>query len=255
MADSRPIALISALPEETAELLRDLVADGAETVAGLIFRRGLIEGQPVILTETGIGKVNAALVTALAVERFGARAVTVSGVAGALDPELGIGDVVVATRLVQHDYGRAIDGGIETYQPGDLPFGRRRAKVGYELAPSLVEAARAVLAGLELPPVPGAGADGVERRPLVRFGAILTGDQFVASEAVRMRLFTEHGAAAVEMEGSAVAQVADAFGIPWLVVRSVSDLAGRESAVDFARFVGPAAIGAARVVRRLLPLL
>ena len=255
MPDVHPIALISALPEETAELLRDFAVDGVETVAGLTFRRGRLDGRSVVLTETGIGKVNAALVTALALDRFRVRAVIVSGVAGALDPDLGIGDVVVATRIIQHDYGRAVDGGIETYQPGDLPFGRRRAKVGYELAPSFIEAAQAALASLDLSPVPSAEVGGTDRRVMVRFGAILTGDQFIASETVRMRLFAEHGAMAVEMEGSAVAQVADAFGVPWLVVRSVSDLAGRESAHDFARFVGPAAIGAARVVRRLLPLL
>jgi adenosylhomocysteine nucleosidase len=103
--------------------------------------------------------------------------------------------------------------------------------------------------------MPAAATGAAARRPRLRFGAVLTGDQFLACEETRARLFDEHRALAIEMEGAAVAQVAEAYGKPWIVVRAISDLAGRESQRDFTAFVKAAAAGTAEVVTRLLPIL
>jgi adenosylhomocysteine nucleosidase len=99
----------------------------------------------------------------------------------------------------------------------------------------------------------GAAAGGQARQPQVRFGTVLTGDTFVNCTATRARLFAAFAGQAVEMEGAAVAAVAERFAIPWVVVRALSDLAGADSHVDFPAFLSETAAVAAAIVRRILP--
>ena len=255
MEEAQPIGLISAIAEETT-ILRDwLAADVPETHAGVRFQPGQLDGRSVVLVETGIGKVNAALVATVLAERFRVGAFLFSGVAGGLDPSLGIGDVIIAERLIQHDYGAIIAGRLKPYRPGTLPIGARRATLAFTPPTAVMHRAKAALVDLVLPEMPPAATGGAARIPQLRFGTVLTGDQFLGCEETRVRLFTEHVALAIEMEGAAVAQVAEAYGRPWAVVRAISDLAGRESARDFAAFANAAAVGAAAVVTRLLPIL
>jgi adenosylhomocysteine nucleosidase len=87
------------------------------------------------------------------------------------------------------------------------------------------------------------------------FGTILSGDQYIRCERTRERLFREFGGAAVEMEGGALGQVAEAFAIPYLNIRALSDLAGRDSRFDFAAFVSEVAGSSAAILRYLLPVL
>ena len=207
-----------------------------------------------LIAPTGGGKTLAGFLPTL-VERFGVGAFLFAGVAGGLDPDLGIGDVVVAERLIQHDYGAIVDGRLRPYRPGALPFGARVAPLDFIPPARVLEGAKAALAALVLPEMPAAATGAAARRPRLRFGTVLTGDQFLACEETRARLFDEHRALAIEMEGAAVAQVAEAYGKPWIVVRAISDLAGRESQRDFTAFVEAAAAGTADVVTRLLPIL
>jgi adenosylhomocysteine nucleosidase len=157
--------------------------------------------------------------------------------------------------MIQHDYGTIVGGRIKPYRPGALPFGARRAPLAFVVPQLLLEEARAALANLTLPEIPAAATGTAPRTPQLRFGTVLTGDQFLACEETRERLYSEYGALAIEMEGAALAQVAEAYGKPWLVVRAISDSAGHESARDFAAFAVAAAAGAAAVVTRLLPIL
>ena len=91
--------------------------------------------------------------------------------------------------------------------------------------------------------------------PRIVFGTILSGDQYIHCEATRERLFRELGGAAVEMEGGALGQVAEAFGIPYLDIRALSDLAGHDSRFDFATYLSEVAGGSAMILRHLLPVL
>jgi adenosylhomocysteine nucleosidase len=163
--------------------------------------------------------------------------------------------VVIAERLIQHDYGAIVAGRLKPYRPGTLPIGTRRAPLAFTPPAALVERVRAALSDLVLPEMPPAATGGAARIPRLHYGTVLTGDQFIGCEETRARLFTEHVALATEMEGAAAAQVAEAYGRPWIVVRAISDLAGRESARDFAAFAEAAAAGASAVVSRLLPIL
>ncbi len=177
-----------------------------------------------------------------------------SGVAGGLDPELAIGDVVIADRTVQHDAGVIEDGRLLTYQAGHVPFFNPTDRLGWPVEPGLLARVRERLDGFALAPLP-AGAGGAGRPPRIVFGTILSGDQYLHCETTRERLFRELGGRAIEMEGGALAQVCEAFGLPWLDIRALSDLAGRDSRFDFAAFVDAVAASSAAILRRLLPVL
>lgn len=172
-----------------------------------------------------------------------------------MDPALAIGDVVIATRLVQHDYGALVDGRLKVYQPGVPPLPGFDETHGYDLAPDLVAVARDALAGLVLPPLSAQATGQGERVPALHFGTVVTGDQFLNCAATRDRLFAQFSAQAVEMEGASVAQVAARWGVPCVVVRSLSDLAGEHSHMDFPAFCRAAAAGASAIIRRLAAVL
>jgi adenosylhomocysteine nucleosidase len=193
-------------------------------------------------------------VATLLADRFGCRLVVYSGVAGGLDPSLHIGDVVIADRTIQHDAGVIEDGRLTVYQAGHVPFFNPTERLGYPVDPALIARLRARAEGFGLPPL-SKGAGGAGEPPRIVFGTILSGDQFIRCEATRERLFRELGGAAVEMEGGSLGQVAEAFGIPYLDIRALSDLAGRESRFDFATYLSEVAGSSAMILRHLLPVL
>jgi adenosylhomocysteine nucleosidase len=250
----RPIGIICALPEE-----RDLLASWlTNTTTGGVLGRPLIAGQldghTVVITESGCGKVAAAVQATVLLERYGCRALIVSGVAGGLAPELRIADIVIADRLIQHDYGHQTDHGLRPFRPGEPPLGERRHNITFDLDPDLLNRLRQALADVsfEVPAEMVRQGHRPDSHVRLVFGPIVTGDQFVNSEAVRLRLHGEFAALATEMEGAAVAQVAAMANVPAVVIRSLSDLAGSESHVDFGQFVATVAPMAATVVRRII---
>ena len=248
------IGLICAIPQELTHLRTALREPRAVEVAHVRIDLGRIDGHAVALVGAGIGKVNTALVTTLLADRFGCRLVVFSGVAGGLDPALRIGDVVIADRTLQHDAGVMEDSRLATYQAGHVPFFNPTDRLGYPVEPALLARIQARLDGFVLPPL-SRTAGGAGAPPRIVFGTILSGDQYIHCEATRERLFAELGGAAVEMEGGALGQVAEAFAIPWLDIRALSDLAGRDSRFDFAAFVAEVAGSSAHILRHLLPVL
>ena len=236
------IGLICAIPQELAHLRAALADARSEAAAHTVFDTGTIDGYDVVLAGSGMGKVNAALVTTLLADRFGCRTVVFSGVAGGLDPTLSIGDVVVADLVIQHDAGVLEDERVRTYQPGHAPIINPTDRLGYPADPELLARVKERLAGIS---VPGQ----------IVYGTVLSGDQYLNCETTRERLRRELGGQAIEMEGGAVAQVCEAFGIPWLVIRALSDLAGGNALFDFTTFVDQAAAASATILRRLLPVL
>jgi adenosylhomocysteine nucleosidase len=250
----RLLGVISALPEEFAHLSDR--SGQAQEIGGFAFWRGEIAGRTAVFVESGAGKVNAGVATSLLLDRFGCRALLMCGVAGGLDPTLGVGDIVVGTSNIQHDYGMHRDAGFHTIQPGSRPSKGEDWKPGYAVAEAVVPRLRKAVAGLVLEPLPE--AVGVGRRiPAIHFGAILTGDAFVNADALRERLRAEFQAHAVEMEGGAVAQVARRWGedIPFVNVRCLSDLASSESHLDFRAFLPVASRLASQVAHRLAPVI
>jgi adenosylhomocysteine nucleosidase len=236
------IGLICAIPQELAHL-RTTLADARSTEAAhTVFDSGIIDGHDVVLVGSGMGKVNAALVTTLLADRFGCRTIVFTGVAGGLDPGLAIGDIVVADFLIQHDAGVVENGRVRTYQPGYVPVINPTDRLGYPVDAELLDRVRQRLADVSIP-------------GQIVYGTVLSGDQYLNCETTRDRLVRELGGEAIEMEGGAVAQVCEAFGIPWLAIRALSDLAGGDALFDFTAFVDQAAESSATILRRLLPVL
>jgi adenosylhomocysteine nucleosidase len=243
------------MTEEIAALLGDMNEIERRELAGREVLTGRLFGRPVAMIESGIGKVAAAMTATLLLDGLRCRAIVMSGVAGGIDPALAIGDLVVARRLIQHDYGRLQAEGVTPFRPGVPPFGPGRTDFGYDVPEDLVARIHAALDGFQLPSLPADLVGAGVRAPVIKIGTIVSGDQFINDEGARARLQSQFGAHAVEMEGAAVAQVAEAFGVPAIVIRSLSDLAGSDSHLDFGKFVTAVAPTAAKVVERLVPVL
>ena len=237
----RPVGLLTALPQEHAAV-EALMAD---RTAERGFTFGAIDGVAVCLGMTGIGKVNAAVSATQMCERAWPSALVFTGVAGGVDPSLDIGDVVIAETLIQHDAGVLGDDGIATYQAGHIPFFNPTDEFGFRLSDRLRHAVRRALAN--------APSDLVAGR--ITFGTILTGDQFLESDAQRQRLWERFSAQVIEMEGAAVAQVATHYDLDHLAIRTLSDRAGETSSVDFSEFLDRVAHQTVAVLRLVLPVI
>ena len=224
-----PVAVVGAMREEVARLHDALEEPRAVHRGPLTFYAGRLEGVDVLLARCGIGKVNAA-VTAQTLLLEGARSLVFTGVAGALSPELRVGDVVVSTDAVQHD----VDVGPLGYAPGEVPG----SGLAWEADAALREAATA------------AAEEVTDVR--VFAGRVASADRFVADPAVAADLRRRFGAACAEMEGAAVAQVCARWEVPFVIVRSISDTADHAAGVDFRSFTELAASRAEGVVRGLL---
>jgi adenosylhomocysteine nucleosidase len=248
------IGVICAIPQELAYLRSILLKAGRQEIAQIAFDTGQLDAHRVVLAAAGMGKVNTGLVATLLADRFRCHVIVFTGVAGGLDPELRIGDIVIADRVVQHDFGLLQDEQLHPYQPGHVPFIKPTEQLGYPVDPELMERVKCRLEGVKLPPLSSA-AGGADRLPRINFGTVLTGDQYLHCERTRNRLHNDLDGIAIEMEGGALAQVCASFGIPWLVIRALSDLAGAGAELDFARFVTEVAVSSARILLRLLPVL
>ncbi len=232
LSAARPLALVGAMAEEVAPLLAATTAPEAAGAGPFRWHRGTLDGVPVVLAVCGIGKVNAAALTqALLVD--GVAALLFTGVAGGVDPALRVGDLVVARDAVQHD----VDVTGLGYPLGQVPGEPAVWVADPELRDRLAAAAGAVAAAAGL---------------RVVVGRIASGDTFVADPRRVAALREGFGATCAEMEGAAVAQVCARWGVPWAIVRSVSDTADHDAGVDFRAFTEVAAARAVEVVRGTL---
>ena len=226
------IGIIGAMDEEIA-LCREAMGEVTTTVkAGNTYYSGQLDGKPVVLCKSGVGKVNAAVTTQILIDQFQVEQVIFTGVAGAIHPDLQIGDIVVSTDCLQHDMDATPLG----FEPGQIPFNEQWI---WQADPKLVELA--VEAGRKL--------DGEIR---VITGRILSGDQFVASRDKVAALHEQFAAHCTEMEGAAVGQVCAMNGIPFVIVRSMSDKADGSAHVNFVEFTKLAAQRSFEMVRHML---
>ena len=239
-------AVLSAVQTEIDLLVDSLDATRREDIARWPVWIGEVEGSPVVLAKTGLGKVNAAALTALVWHVHRPRTFVFTGVAGGLDPRLEIGDIVIGERTIQHDAGVIVPGGeLDRYQAGHIPFFNPTDEFGFSPSDELLARLRSVAVKARLTPV-------LDREPAITFGTILTGDQFLHDPETRDRLHRELAGHAIEMEGAAVAQVASRLGVDHVVIRSLSDLAGSEATHDFDRYLPQVSANSARLVLGLL---
>ncbi|MGO2233932.1 5'-methylthioadenosine/S-adenosylhomocysteine nucleosidase [Marinomonas sp. UCMA 3892] len=225
------IGLIGAMDEEVAVIKAWMTDVREQTIAGCDFFVGRFEGKDVVLLKSGIGKVNAAVSTTLLLSQFEPEYVINIGSAGGFDPELQVGDVVISDQVVHHDVDVTGFG----YLMGQVP----NMPATYAADETLVAEAKAALQKVT--------------QVQAKVGLIGTGDSFmndpVRVEAVRA-LFPE--LVAVEMEAAAVAQVCFKFGTPFVVVRSLSDIAGKESPQSFEEYLKVAAENSSLMIQQML---
>ncbi|WP_068774524.1 5'-methylthioadenosine/adenosylhomocysteine nucleosidase [Paenibacillus sp. FJAT-26967] len=225
------IGLIGAMNEEIELLIQAMTGVKETRKAGITYREGLFQGKEVVVCRSGVGKVNAAVCTQILIDQFGVNAVLFTGVAGALDPELNIGDIVISTACMQHDMDvRALG-----FPRGVIPYEEVST---FAADPELIKLADA--ASREL-------FDGRTKQ-----GLVLSGDQFVASRELVAELFHDLGGSCTEMEGAAVAQVCSMNSIPFVVIRSMSDKADGSAHVNFAEFTKQASENSHRIIEHVV---
>lgn len=231
-------AILSALIEEQQGLLERLTHPTCVTRAGRDFWQGELQGQPVVLALSRIGKVAAATTATTLIEAFDVQQLVFTGVAGGVGAGVRVGDVVVATGFVQHDMDAS-----PLFPRYQIPlYGRERFACDMALSALLSDATHAGLAGL-LGSLESAGAQGDRT---VHHGLIASGDRFVSgaeeSRVLQAALASAgHAPLAVEMEGAAVAQVCFDYGVPFAAMRTISDRADDTAHVDFPKFVAEVA--------------
>lgn len=231
------LGIIGAMQIEVDSLLSAMEDRQDSSVAGAVFSRGKIKGQEVVVVMCGIGKVCAALMTQILIDRFRVHAIVNTGVAGGLDERLEIGDLVIATDAVQHDFDLTGFG----YVRGHLPCagGEKTAVSRFLTDKNLSD--RFEAAAEEV------GGEGKAIR-----GTVVSGDIFVCDPALKERLICEFGAAATEMEGAAIAQVCYLNKVPFAIVRAISDLAGKEAKISYDEFETNAAHRSAKIIQKML---
>lgn len=236
------LGIIGAVAEEV-ELLDAALTGGGRTIerAGLNFKEGTLDGCPAVVVCCGVGKVNAALCAQVLVSEFSVGAIVNTGAAGGTDARLAVLDMVVATDAVQHD----VDATCFGYARGQVPG-----------TPSAFFEADASLRSLALEAWDAAGAreaaaeDAGKTHRMIE-GRVASGDVFVHEPALRASILAAFSPACVEMEGAAIAQVARANGVPFAILRSVSDLAGEGAPMSYDEFSRKAAHVSSRVVREM----
>jgi adenosylhomocysteine nucleosidase len=229
--------ILGAMPHEVAFMERSMTVRRSVEAGMRTFFEGTWAGQDVVLVLSRVGKVSASITTLLLLERFGVTHIVFTGVAGAIDPSLRIGDVVVAERLVQHDMDASP---LPAFQRFEIPL---LGKIFFEagLCDEACQAAIQYTQGGFLSDVAAEkrAAFGMDRPPKVYQGLVASGDQFLADPRKTAELREAlPGLLCAEMEGAAVAQVCHEMGgIPSAIIRVISDQADHAAAVDFLRFV------------------
>lgn len=222
--------IIGAMDVEVA-ILRSMMKNArTETVSGIDFIIGSLEGRRVVLARSGVGKVFAALCAQTMILKFGVTKIVNSGVAGTLTPELHIGDVAISTACVQHD--------MDTSAVGD--------PVGLISGINMIELPADTKIADELDRV--CAAANVNHR----LGVIASGDQFVHTTERRVWIVSTFNASAVEMEAAAIAQVCFVNKIPFAAIRVISDEASGDVKIDYMTFVKAAAATSSDIALRWL---
>ena len=224
------VGIIGAMEEEVVILREKMTNRSERELCGAHFVSGKLAGVDVVLLKSGIGKVNAAVGTTLLLELYEPDYVINTGSAGGLNPDLAVGDIVVADELRYHD----VDATVFGYAFGQVP----EMPVFYSPDPGLVELALACGDRLEVK---------------VISGLITSSDSFMDDiERVNevRRLFPNVSAA--EMEATAIAQVASLFAVPFVIIRSLSDIAGSDSKTAYDQFLNQASRNSAKLVELML---
>lgn len=210
------IGIIGAMDEEVRLLKENIQLKDELVKATITFYLGTFHGKEVVICKSGVGKVNAAITTQLLIDHFSISHIIFTGVAGAVDAHLNIGDIVISTSAMQHD----LDASALGFKKGEVPMFDYPSD--FVADTNLVELAKQA-------------ANSIKDINVV-IGRILSGDQFIADHKKVEELGKLFLGKCVEMEGAAVAHVAMLNNVPFVIIRSMSDKANGEANVNFTEF-------------------
>lgn len=230
------VGIIGAMIEEITPLvaaLKELECHiTQENLGGNTYYKVRVGADEIYIAYSKIGKVHAAITASVMITHFGCEKILFSGVAGGLAPDLKVGDLLIASKLCQHDVDISAFGHPLGFIPESATF------IEADSALNALAHKVATLIGKDL-----------------REGIIASGDQFIASQSKKEWITKEFGADAVEMEGASVAVVCNAFGVPFCVFRSISDSANDNADVSFDEFLESAAKISAQFTLQMLKAL
>ncbi len=226
------IAIMGAMQEEIAPLLEYFKDYTTMEFANNKYYMTTYKGLKLIIAYSKIGKVNASLTATTLIEKFGAQQLFFSGVAGAINPSLKIGDLIVATHLAQHDLDISAFG----HPYGFVPEGSVYTSTTQALRDLVKKIAQT-------------------HNKTVLEGIIATGDQFICDEAKKQWIHEVFKADAIEMEGASVAVVCDALNVPFCILRAISDAADMDAGFSFDTFLETAAKESAALMIALMDAL
>jgi len=233
---SDTIVILGAVPQEIPPLVEQLQSREEGLAWGIPYWRGTLQGKPVVIAITGIGKTFTAMTTTLFLTHFKPRIVVMTGTGARINPELRTGDVIVATRTIEHDYGSLTRDDM-VYRPMNSPIGG--AEVENSFAPPVALLAIAEQA-LKSYPARSVTADGNTYQTRQRLGVVASSDLFGVTQRRIDTLRERFDVDIMEMESAPLGLVCQSFGVPWIVVRSGSNAAQEAPNNDYQR-LGPIA--------------
>lgn len=226
------IGIIGAMELEVEQLKAEMTQSRIITKAGMDFYEGILNGASVVIVRCGIGKVNAALCVQILADLFHVTHVINTGVAGSLNAALDIGDILISKDALHHDMDVTIFG----YQPGEVPqMGFREFQADKHLIELAEEACRKVNPDVH-----------------VVLGRVVSGDQFISSKEVKEHLISDFQGDCAEMEGASIAHGAYLNGLPFVIIRAISDKADDSAEMDYPTFEAAAARHSAALVREMV---
>ena len=224
------LGIVGAMEEEVETLLEQMEEKVAQTKAGSTFYEGKLNGLDAVVVQCGIGKVNAALCVQILCDCYGVTHLVNTGIAGSLCADLDIGDLVVSRDAMYHDFDCCAFG----YPVGKVPG---MDVVAFPADEKLISLAFAAAEDVN----PGH----------TKQGRVASGDQFVCNPALKEKIIEFTGALCTEMEGTAIAQTAYRNGVPFVIIRAISDKADNSAEMDYPTFERIAAHRCAAVTMKL----
>lgn len=210
------LGIIGAMDEEVAKIKKHMEQVEERTIASMNFLKGTVKGHPVVVVRSGIGKVNAAICTQILADVYGVDAVINTGIAGSLNADINIGDIVLSTDALEHDMDAVAFG----YPVGQIP---RMDTLSFTADEKLRKIAKET-------------CERVNTDVSVFEGRVVSGDQFISDKAKKGWLVENFAGYCTEMEGAAIAHAAYLNGIPFLIIRAISDKADDSASVDYPAF-------------------
>lgn len=245
------IVILGAVPQEIPVLTNALENPEKKSLWGIPYWQGKLHGKPVVIAITGIGKTYTGMTTTLFIKEFKPRLVLMTGTGARINQQLRTGDVIVATHTYEHDYGSLTKNDM-VYRPMNSPDDGKEVENEFKPTPSLLAIAQQAMDSYEAQTVT---ANGSTYKNKVRYGVVASSDLFGVTQARIDSLRNKFKTDIMEMESAPLGHVCQTLGVPYLIVRSGSNVAQEAPNDDYLRLGPIAAREAAKFSLHLLKFL